>query len=30
MKDSIYYMTLKSHFINKFCTKTISPLENAT
>ena len=22
MQDSIYHMTLKSHFINKFCTKT--------
>ena len=22
MQDSTYYMTLKSHFINKFCTKT--------
>ena len=22
MQDSIYHMTLKSHFIGKFCTKT--------
>ena len=22
MRDSIYHMTLKSHFICKFCTKT--------
>ena len=22
MQDSIYHMTLKSHFISKFCTKT--------
>ena len=22
MQDSIYYMTLKSHFISKFCTKS--------
>ena len=22
MQDSIYHMALKSHFINKFCTKT--------
>ena len=22
MQDSIYQMTLKSHFISKFCTKT--------
>ena len=22
MQGSIYYMTLKSHFISKFCTKT--------
>ena len=29
MQDSVYHMTLKSHFISKFCTKiTISPLEN--
>ena len=28
MQASVYHMTLKSHFISKFCTKT--PLENAT
>ena len=30
VQDSIYHMTLKSHFINRICTKyvTISPLEN--
>ena len=22
MQDSIYHMTLKSHFVNEFCTKT--------
>ena len=22
MKDSVYHMTLKQHFISKFCTKT--------
>ena len=23
MQDSIYYMALKSHFISRFCTKTL-------
>ena len=33
MQDSVYHMTLKSHFTGEFCTKTsrlISVLENAT
>ena len=32
MQDSIYHMTLKSHFISKFCIKTsrFQTLENAT
>ena len=32
MQDSIYHMTLKSHFISKFCIKTsrFQTLENVT